>query len=62
MSEVADGEERDADYLKKIKWIIKEDGAWEVLEDGQVVDPRVALGVEDSERTSRAVRGMVGKR
>jgi hypothetical protein len=25
-------------------------------------NPRVALGVEDSERTSRAVRGMVGKR
>jgi uncharacterized protein (TIGR03067 family) len=36
VSEVADGEERDADYLKKIKWIIKEDGAWEVLEDGKV--------------------------
>jgi uncharacterized protein (TIGR03067 family) len=36
VSEVADGEERDADYLKKIKWIINEDGTWKVLEDGEV--------------------------
>jgi uncharacterized protein (TIGR03067 family) len=36
VSEVADGEERDADYLKKIKWIINEDGTWKVLEDGKV--------------------------
>ena len=36
VSEVADGEERDADYLKKIKWIINEDGTWKVLEDGAV--------------------------
>jgi uncharacterized protein (TIGR03067 family) len=36
VSEVADGEERDADYLKKIKWIINDDGTWKVLEDGKV--------------------------
>jgi uncharacterized protein (TIGR03067 family) len=36
VSEVADGEERDADYLKKIKWIINEDGTWKVLLDGEV--------------------------
>jgi uncharacterized protein (TIGR03067 family) len=36
VSEVADGQERDADYLKTIKWVIKEDGTWEVLEDGKV--------------------------
>ena len=36
VSEVADGEERDADHLKKIKWIINEDGTWKVLEDGKV--------------------------
>ena len=35
VSEVADGEERAADYLNKIKWIINADGTWKVLEDGK---------------------------
>jgi uncharacterized protein (TIGR03067 family) len=36
VEEVSDGQKRDDDYLKKIKWIINEDGTWKVLEDGEV--------------------------
>jgi uncharacterized protein (TIGR03067 family) len=49
VSEVADGEERDADYIKKIKWIINEDGTWKVLEDGKV-KYRGKLAVDPAKR------------
>ena len=67
VSEVADGEERDADYLKKITWIIKEDGTWKVLEDGEVkyqgkltVDPAKKPKTIDSTLTGDQ-EGMVVK-
>ena len=36
VAEVSDGQKRDDDYVKKIKWVINEDGTWKVLEDGEV--------------------------
>jgi uncharacterized protein (TIGR03067 family) len=36
VAEVSGGQKRDDDYLKKIKWVINEDGTWKVLEDGKV--------------------------
>lgn len=36
VTEVSDGEKRDDDYTKKIKWVINEDGTWKVFEDGKV--------------------------
>jgi uncharacterized protein (TIGR03067 family) len=36
VAEVSDGQKRDDDYVKKIKWVIHEDGTWKVLEDGQL--------------------------
>ena len=36
VAEVSDGQKRDDDYVKKIKWVINEDGSWKVLEDGKV--------------------------
>src|SRR6516225_7422861 len=36
VAELSGGQKRDDDYLKKIKWIINEDGTWKVLEDGEV--------------------------
>ena len=36
VEEVSDGQKRDDDYVKKIKWVINEDGTWKVLEDGKV--------------------------
>jgi uncharacterized protein (TIGR03067 family) len=36
VAEVSDGQQRDDDYVKKIKWVINEDGTWKVLEDGKV--------------------------
>jgi uncharacterized protein (TIGR03067 family) len=36
VAEVSEGQKRDDDYVKKIKWVINEDGTWKVLEDGKV--------------------------
>jgi uncharacterized protein (TIGR03067 family) len=55
VEEVSDGQKQGDDYVKKIKWIINEDGSWKVLEDGNVkykgkltVDPKAKPRAIDS--------------